>query len=76
MAARSKSTAAALKTRVKLFQQPSQTKEMGKNPDRIQNLDGLVISSSNAKRIERELKVLTQMVRTVCRLRWCCSTTT
>ncbi len=38
--------------RVKLFDTPSPTKEMG----------GVLISSSNARRIERELRQLTNMV--------------
>lgn len=48
--------------RVKLFEQKTATKEMGNHILTITNLDGVMISNSNAKRIERELKVISSMV--------------
>ena len=74
MATRSKSVASPVKhvlKRVKLFQQPTLTKELGKHLHVISStssnqmycfIDGVMISSSNAKRLERELKVISQMV--------------
>lgn len=64
MASRSKSVSAKHQ-RIKLFQQPTNTKEIGMLTFPINLsvcLDGVLISSSNAKRLDRELKVLSQMV--------------